>query len=781
MGFSSACGFLVARSKSVVVLVVSVASAAALFGCGGGGGSADTGASSGTVTAAPTISGLAAFGAPVTAAAIKVFDATGAQVGSGTSGSDGKFAIKLDKTGTPPYVLQLGKDEITLYAIHPESSSGVANITPLSDAVVAMVSPTGTPSGLVAAMAASSASAPTAAAVTEKQEVVAAAIAPVAAAAGATSTNLFKSSFEADGTGADKVLDSVTITRTADGSSKSANVQITVKTATNPEAAETSPPVINLTSASNLEAARTEAKQVGTISAADLASKEAASLYMGLIANLNRCYADGPDKRTNGSDTVTSDACKKVFLNNDPTQYLNSGQGVRKGGQFSGMFTYTGEVKFLPVDKAYLVQDLNGTKSADKKGRAIVALSWINEDGNRENIMLYVTRYSLGSEDLLGLSGDRNRYPVAIMSHNQKREFPLRGSALSNLDYVQAGYLIGIRDTPSLDGAKPKIDYVSVTTPSGKVMLLASAPGGAARDLAICTSKEVVLDPTTKIPTAPLNRGAASGRYECTGTSKTITFAQRFVDSKETRVPSDIYLSGILRPLDSNGSPYTPASAELKNFPSTGLWKMRFHFVDSTTYDQRVWSVARPMTVEELMGPDGPDAVMPTYTAATLEKFKSLKSSQTAFLQACWPNSTGVCDPDQSPVPAPTTGGLPFAWASGSRVPVTSIWASGRRNDDGRSFISSQTGSTAPYGTAPTWDDQLTVLSTRQEALLPCSRQSASDSHCATSVASGAAGDFNPKTWMSYSELYGRDAEQRGITRSFNWYQPRKDASNTPF
>ena len=34
---------------------------------------------------------------------------------------------------------------------------------------------------------------------------------------------------------------------------------------------------------------------------------------------------------------------------------------------------------------------------------------------------------------------------------------------------------------------------------------------------------------------------------------------------------------------------------------------------------------------------------------------------------------------------------------------------------------------------------------------------------------------------MSYSELYGRDAEQRGITRSFNWYQPRKDASNTPF
>jgi hypothetical protein len=34
---------------------------------------------------------------------------------------------------------------------------------------------------------------------------------------------------------------------------------------------------------------------------------------------------------------------------------------------------------------------------------------------------------------------------------------------------------------------------------------------------------------------------------------------------------------------------------------------------------------------------------------------------------------------------------------------------------------------------------------------------------------------------MTYSEMWGKDAEQRTVMRSFNWYQPTKDADGQSF
>lgn len=758
--------------QSVLRLVLLPVAAAALVACGGGGG--------GSVAAdnktTPTLSGIAAVGAPVSGADVTVFDATGAVVGTGTTQDGGTFSIQLSSVGTAPYTIKLIKDEIVLHAIHPDASSGTANITPLSDALVALLSPNGSASGLVAGGAA-----PDKAVIDAKKDVITTALQPVVAAVGA-SGDIFTTPFEANGKGFDKVLDAVSVTSVADAQSQSANVQLAVKVAIDPENPAEQIPTLNINSKTTTSEATAENAKIASVKLDDLPPDNASALYQDLIKNLNNCYKDAPEVRTDGVSVVLSDACKKIFLNQDPTQYLNYGQRLGKNAQFAGMFTYTGSVEFKPVAKNYLAQDLNGTKRGDGVGRAIVGMSWINEHGNRENIMLHVTKYKINDQELLGLSGDRNEYPVAIVSHNQKREFPLKSDR--SLDYVQSSYLFSVRDL--FKDGKSVVNYVTITTPKGdKKIIMASTLGGASRDLAICKSDEVSLD-ANKIPVAPSktekNTYSSISKYYCTGTSKSLTFAEKFTSSNETRVPSSIANAGILRPLDETGKPYTPDSKTLAEYPAIGAWTVEYTFMDRTQKTQKVWSVARPMTVEELLGPDGPDAVMPKYTDETIAALKALKQQQGALL-GCFPGDANnppdsSCDSTQSPIPAPASGGFNFTWTSDSIVPVTSLWASGRRNADDRTWISSNTQS--GENTAPTWDDQLLVRSTAKQGAVLCSRQSTNDAHCDSSVSVNATGNFHPRSWMSYSELWGKDAEQRNMMRSYNWYQPRK-ADKTPF
>lgn len=735
---------------------------ASLAACGGGGGGG------GSVASLATLSGTAAVGAPLAAAQINVFDSKGQEVGQGTSDDSGFFSIQLSKEGAAPYTLKLSSGPITLHAMHASAASGEVNITPLSDTVVAMLSPTGSAADMITALQ-GGAQAPTKTDIESKQDVLSAALSDVASAAGATQ-NVFTRKFSADGTGTDKLLDAIAINTVADGVSKKANVQIALKVATDTENPAASLPVLNLTSDTTTAQASTEKDKIDKVKPEDLPNVNAGKLYKDLVANLNACYKEAPNVRTDGESTVLSNACKKIFLDNDPAQYLNYGQRLGKNAQFAGMFTYTGEVQFKVMDKPYLVQDLNGSKRGDGIGRAIVGLSWVNEHGNRENISLYVTKYTLDGKELLGLSGDRNQYAWAVNSHNQKREFPLREDG--SLDYVTSAYLIMVKDL--VVSSKSVINYATVTSPSGKKILLAAAPGGAARDLAICKSSEVALD-ADNAPLTPRNTETntypTAPKYTCTG-SKAITFSERFVASDETRKPSDIGNSGILRPLDSAGQPYTPGSDVVKHMPSISAWTIKYHFMNNTTATQKTWSVARPMTTQELMGPDGPDKVMPRYTTQTITNLKTLKTAQAANLSPCPVINTIGCVAAQSPIPAPTQGGFKFEWSTDNRVPVTSLWVSGWKNDV-----------TIPHMTsikATSWDDQLNVRSTSKSGEILCSRQSSSDLHCADAVAVNAAGAYHPKSWMTYSEMWGKDAEQRTHMRSYNWYQPRK-ADNTPF
>ena len=173
--------------RSLAALAASVF----LASCGGGG-------SGGLAALTPTLKGIAATGAALASATVTVHDATGTEVGSGTTGAAGAFEITLNKTGTAPYVLNVVKDDISLFAMAAQAQSASVNINQLSDAVVALVSPSGASEDLVARLQ-SGATAPTADQIESGKALVNAGIAPVKAAL-STTQDIFTAPFATNGT-----------------------------------------------------------------------------------------------------------------------------------------------------------------------------------------------------------------------------------------------------------------------------------------------------------------------------------------------------------------------------------------------------------------------------------------------------------------------------------------------------------------------------------------------------------------------------------------------------
>ncbi|MDC8772179.1 Ig-like domain-containing protein [Roseateles albus] len=139
-------------------LALSLLCALTLSACGGGGGSADSGGNTNpgttppgvtTFTVTPTLNGVAALGAPLTNAQVKVMDGNGAVVGSAsTRPSDGSYSLSLsNKVLKAPLLVQVsgidaaGNPQVLHSAVpimDAAKPAMTANITPLSNAIVAL-------------------------------------------------------------------------------------------------------------------------------------------------------------------------------------------------------------------------------------------------------------------------------------------------------------------------------------------------------------------------------------------------------------------------------------------------------------------------------------------------------------------------------------------------------------------------------------------------------------------------------------------------------------------
>lgn len=144
-------GLFLGRVRASVASAFLGSALLALSGCGGGGGGGAVPAASSTSS---TISGVAATGAAMASATVVIKDVTGK---TATTTTDANGAYTFDVTSlTAPFVItatvQVGDSTLKLTSVvaqKPEAgTSSTANITPLTNAMVALIVPSGNPADL---------------------------------------------------------------------------------------------------------------------------------------------------------------------------------------------------------------------------------------------------------------------------------------------------------------------------------------------------------------------------------------------------------------------------------------------------------------------------------------------------------------------------------------------------------------------------------------------------------------------------------------------------------
>lgn len=188
-------------------------SAAALAGCGGGG----DGGGSTTPTTASTLAGTVASGAPVANAVIMVMDSAG-HTSSGTADATGAYTGLSISGMTAPLVLVAtdptgqGAPLVSMLPTMPTgSSSATANVTTLTTAMAALLTSDGNP--LALANSGQASALVTSDTVNKAMATVDAALANILAANQVTAQgyNPVTMAFTANRTGADAVLDAISL------------------------------------------------------------------------------------------------------------------------------------------------------------------------------------------------------------------------------------------------------------------------------------------------------------------------------------------------------------------------------------------------------------------------------------------------------------------------------------------------------------------------------------------------------------------------------------------
>jgi hypothetical protein len=243
-----------------ILMTFSIAGALVLAGCGGGGGTAAFAPAASTAL----ITGVAATGAPITPSmngVVTIQDsASPAHTTTSPTDANGGYSFTAAQLAgwSTPYLMEINYEVAGVkYNLHSAatasdltSGSATINITPLTDLVIANLA--GTIAANVFKNQASYASQLTSTALAAGASALAAQLQPILAAQGVSSSvDLFRTSFSANGTGMDAVLDALkvtqdpvtntaTITSRLDGSSITNTMGMT-NTATLPAPATTVP------------------------------------------------------------------------------------------------------------------------------------------------------------------------------------------------------------------------------------------------------------------------------------------------------------------------------------------------------------------------------------------------------------------------------------------------------------------------------------------------------------------------------------------------------------
>jgi hypothetical protein len=633
-----------------------LAVATALAACG-----SDSAAPVAATPAAPTtitLSGVAAKGAPFSGATVVASNQTGAVGTPQTVGADGTYSITLPIETATPIVLVASKalpsGETESYtSVVADKANTTANITPVTNVIAALLSPNGNPAQLAAQVASGTAiSQTTLAAKTKSVQDV---LQTASTALGVANVNPLTDTFAANGTGYDKLLDSLNTSITPSGTSS--NIEIGLKVQATSESAQ--PPVAQFTSNQT-----TALPALPAIAASSFLATGTTAKLAKLLSDSTICYglplatrvstATAASTSAIGSATdVVAAECKAIFLGNNVASYKFGGSAVGRNsagqGAFTGIFNTTanGAVFDAPVYEYTLP---NGD----------IAFSFQSKTPTGTPTAQFNFARLDPADQKLKFVGDQYDYQGSVQPFMQRREYLTLN--LGQWDYFSSGYNFNVNNTGQF----------------AKVVVV--APN---------TTKTFAVP--TKLPSEPVNLAFELPEF---------------------------------------------TEAEMAALPAQSAWTFKYFLTGNTSTTPSAVQVyrtrGRALTIAELR-----TRTFPELNADTIAEIRAGSSTTTGNFALS------------------STVGATFGWS----VPTGALPPTGSTLF-GRYLNGVSATSTAAF------TDSQTYATSARTITIPCSVQSASDTHCT----GGTNGGFKAGSVANGLNLIATDSLGRQFANQYNAY-----------
>lgn len=454
--------------------------AAGLAGCGGGGSTAggDPAVPVDPVVLA-VISGTVATGAAFVEGTVTAVDARGQVVGeSAAVDASGRYQIVLATGAVAPFRLVAlrrsaeGVEERWV-GIAPAADLAQVNVTPITHLIAARLSANGDPVTLDPATV-------TPAALSATVADVQALIAPALAATGnSVVVDPVTTPFTPDGTGYDRLLDTVRVSVTPAGATS--NIEVAFRVRLSDEAAPL--PTVQLTQQTPVaEVAAQIASAATQVTPATVVPEGQSAAIEAFLRELTACYALPLPERVAGADASTTaatggpadviaPACRAVFHDGDPATFRSNGARVGRdangNGAFSSLFR-RGATGVVFSQGRYEFSRVNGDVVASYRSR---------DAAGGETFDTFVLRADASGR--LRLIGNQYAYPGGVVAYHQAREFwgaDARGNSQQPYHYYSTGYAISVPNLTDSAG-QSRLDRVEVTSPRGNRLTLRPSPG----------------------------------------------------------------------------------------------------------------------------------------------------------------------------------------------------------------------------------------------------------------------------------------------------------------
>ncbi len=523
-----------------------------------GGGQQPAAPAADTTAPATTLSGTVATGAAFADAALTVFDQTGAKVCEVKVSAEGTYSCTLPAGTKAPLVIQAVRDDLTLYSTTASTATGTTNVTPLTTIVVAQLAPNGDPSKLAAAIQADP-GAVTAGAITDQVKKLVSALQPLLDALN-MSIDPMSGEFKANGTGQDRVLDTINVSVRPDGAA--ANIEITVKAQ---PAGDDSPPVSIVFRSGDATIAPLPA-----VDAAALVQPPTPAMVQELLERINACYAlplaQRVDSTINGDGNafgtaanVVAPACRSLFVDDNPASYVSAG-GATIGRDSSGARRpFESLFRTGPTN---LKHDRGNFEYFYPNGDIALTYRWTDVVGNTDNDV-FNAKIVGGA---LKLTGSSNPYRASVRPQLEMKDYLKH----PNLVYRSTGYALNVDNV--LEQGSSKFSKVVVTS---------SALG----------DRELVLVPRTGLSTLVLTSdGTATGSPL---SSSAWRMATRFADPAQQGDPSSFETGNLF------ASPQF-TDTQLRAIPDQTVWRLEFfHAAGGSNVVQYVRTFSRAPSMAE--------------------------------------------------------------------------------------------------------------------------------------------------------------------------------------